>query len=439
MIEKVFLTRRQITLLLALLVFVIQACFVNELGWNQKARIAATFAFVEPNTPDTGTFRINRFYRNPTRGLKTKDWARSGTQYYPNKAPGSFMLGVPAYYAIFNAERMLGVDPTSEKVLKENSWLLNLWVSVFFNAVAAVYLFKGLIAIGQVPRDALINALLYSFGTLILPFSGSIWGNTTAAAFLVLSVYSWINFTLPEACSPSTNRRAWFAGGCGFFATAALLTEYLAGAPLVLIGCTFLLKKERWPFIPYFALGAALPLGLLLWYHHSNFGNFLTTAAALSNPIFLQEHKLGGQFGVFSFEIMIKLLFSLYRGVIPFMPILIMCVIGAWRLIRGPHRELAWLCLAVFVSVIFAISSFNAWAGGYSTGPRYFIVVLPFVAFLLPSFSQLNRPLAAAYAVAALLSFFNMWLIAGNTVLLPDHIENPLYGDTYLRFWNGEF
>ena len=40
--------------------------------------------------------------------------------------------------------------------------------------------------------------------------------------------------------------------------------------------------------------------------------------------------------------------------------------------------------------------------------------------------------------MAALLSFFNMWLIAGNTVLLPDHIENPLYGDTYLRFGNGE-
>lgn len=98
MIEKVFLTRRQITLLLALLVFVIQACFVNELGWNQKARITATFAFVEPNTPDTGTFRINRFYQNPTRGLKAKDWARSGTQYYPNKAPKSFMLGIPAYY-----------------------------------------------------------------------------------------------------------------------------------------------------------------------------------------------------------------------------------------------------------------------------------------------------------------------------------------------------
>jgi hypothetical protein len=414
-------------------VFLIQACFSNELNWNQNARLAATFAFVEPGTAETGTFRIDNFYRNKTRGLTTGDWATSEHHFYSNKAPGASMLGVFPYYLVFYGERLLGMEPQSKVWVRQNSWLVNLLVSVMWNAIAAAFLFAALKKIGQTSRDAMIGALLYSFGTLVFPFSGSVWGHTTAAAFFVLSVFFWLDATaMPETRSANSCNPACASALCGFFAGCAVLTEYLAGPGLLFIGGTFVLKKERWRLISYFTMGAAIPVSILLLYQQLYFGSFLTTATSLSNPI------LHSQFEALSLFALAMLLFSVYRGMIPYMPIIAMCVIGAGEMIRRQnHRELAWLCVFTATAVLVVVSSFHVWWGGACSGPRYLIVILPFLVFILPPFSSLPRPFAIIYSIAGLISVLNMWIIASYSVNSPDEVANPLYGQMYEKFWTG--
>jgi hypothetical protein len=97
---------------------------------------------------------------------------------------------------------------------------------------------------------------------------------------------------------------------------------------------------------------------------------------------------------------------------------------------------LGWLCLSASAAVIVAVSSFNGWHGGYSTGPRYLIIIIPLLVFLLPPFSSLGRPLAIFYCVTGVLSIFNIWVIATTSVLAGT--ANPLYGEMYARFWSGK-
>jgi hypothetical protein len=421
-----------VELVLVLAVFLTQACFANELGWNQKARLAAAFAFVE-----TGTFRIDHFFQNEERGLVTGDWAKSGDHYYSNKAPGASMLAIAPYFLAFHAEKAFGKDPRSKDILKKNSWLINLSTTVLWNALSAAFIFAAFRGIGQTARDSMLGALVYSFGTLVFPFGGSVWGHTISAAFIVLSVFFWLSATkLAQGPAQMMFGVESSSAFCGFFAAWAVLTEYLAGIAFILIGLTFLLKRERWNCIPYFAIGSLVPLSLLLGYHQIYFGNILTTATSLSNPEFLDEQKVGGVFWLPSGYVVAELVLLPYRGLIPFMPVLLMSAVGFWRLINGRYKELGWLCLSVVAITILIVSCFNGWHGGVSSGPRYLIIVLPFIVLMLPPLSSLNPITKLFYILTGCLSVLNMWVIASTTVLAKG--ENPLYGELYNRFGNAQ-
>ncbi|MBK6531184.1 MAG: hypothetical protein IPN17_09830 [Deltaproteobacteria bacterium] len=228
--HRALLSTYRVELLLTILVFVVHAYFYNGGSWNQDARLGAIFAFVEPGTPDTHTFRIGRFVSDPSRGMNTGDWARVGGSYYPAKAPGSSMLGVPVYYALYNAERLLGFNPATFRATNLNSYLLNLWISAFWGALGAAFLYRFLRTHrGHEPDDALVISLVFALGTLVFPFATQVWGHVAAAVFLLLG------FGL------GFEKRRHAALTAGFFAGSAVLTEYLAaiGAVAILFHCLF--------------------------------------------------------------------------------------------------------------------------------------------------------------------------------------------------------
>jgi hypothetical protein len=310
-------------------------------------------------------------------------------------------------------------------------------VSVLWNALAAIFLFFTLRKIGQSPGDAMLGAIVYSFGTLVFPFGGSVWGHTTSAAFIVLSLFFWVDATAHHPHRAGVSRSFECASAsCGFFAACALLTDYLAGVIFLLVGATFVLNKERWRGMGYFALGSIVPLGVLLSYQQIYFGSFLTTATSLSNPILLEgKESLFGSFGSPSLRVIVELLFLPSRGLLPFMPIAIMCSIGMYKLIQEQQIEVALLCFVAVITTIFVVSSFVGWHGGLSAGPRYLIIIIPFIALLLPPFSSLRPTLKAIYILTAFLSILNMWIIASTTVLVG--MVNPLYGHMYAKFVSG--
>ena len=218
---------------IVLLILGVQGTFFHPGQWNQNARLGAAVAFVEPGTPYTGTFRIDglkdgaRFY--------SSDFSESPLGgFYSNKAPGVSLLAVVPYFLLYHLERAFGRDPATLELTQINAFALNLWVSVFWNAAAALALLRRLPRFGvHSTEGAAVVALIYSFATLVFPYGCSAWGHSTAAAFITLG-------TLDVA---EGSRARCFTGG--LWLGMAVLTEYLAAVSLATAAMLVLSRSDR--------------------------------------------------------------------------------------------------------------------------------------------------------------------------------------------------
>ena len=267
---------RGIEATLVLLILGVGVTFSHPGSWNQNAKFAATVAFVEPGTRFTGTFRIDSL-KDSVR-LGTADWAQSPSgAFYSNKAPGVSLLAVVPSFLLYHVERAAGLDPTTLELTRINAFALNLWISVFWNIVAALALLRRLPRLGvHSSEGAAVVAVVYALATPVLPFGCSMWGHSTAAAFVTLG-------TLDVA---EGSRARCFTGGL-WLGMAALTGTWLPcrwRRPRSTSSRAPTESERLWKF----ASGSAAPVAALLVYHDLAFGSYLTSAPSLSNPIFLQ-------------------------------------------------------------------------------------------------------------------------------------------------------
>jgi hypothetical protein len=410
------------------LVFLAHAYFASATGWNQIARIAAIFSFVEPG-PDRLTLRIDGFASPNARNFFTGDWAQgAGGHLYSNKAPGVSLLGVPAYAALYGMERLAGVEPRSARMTRVNAIALNLWCSVLWTAAATVVLFRFLSALGLEAADAMLGAFAYAFGTLVFPYDTSIWGHTTAAACLLVA--------LCLAGWPGGARLPWLAGLLGGM---AVLIEYVSVFPLAAVGLALLSPRCSWRQRFAFGAGAALPLLVLLLYHHAVFGGYLVTASSQSNPVFLDQTRVFGLLGGIEPAALWGLLFSRWRGLFLYSPVLLFAFVGGWHAWRRGQRMLVAACCVGFSSCVLFVSSSSGWWGGWANGPRYLVVVLPLLAILAPRVSPLAPWPRRLYICVLALSVFNMLALTAVEVMGDEADHNPLYGSTYRLLLSGDY
>ena len=409
--------------LLVLLVLLTHGLFYHRATWNQNARLAGVFAFVEPGTSEYHTLRIDNLRAAMGRGIYTGDWAQAGEHYYSNKPPGSTFLGIAAYLPIHAIESWLGVRWNDAAWTNANGYLINLFVSVFFSALGVAFLFEiETTLLRRSTVDALVICAAYGWGTLIFSFDASLWGHTTAAAFVMIGLHGLLRGSRGGALQ------------AGFALGAAVLVDYVAGVGLAAAGLYGLLLPDRRRTVGWLALAATLPLGVLLVYQRLVFGAFFMPATFRTNPQFQAADRLGGVFGAISPSAFAKLLVSPYRGTFLFMPVLVCCFPGTARLWKT-NRKLVICCLLAILGTLLLISSFNGWHGGWSAGPRYIIPALPFFALLLPAFTTLRRWARCVYAGLLVFSMSNAIVLCATTTIVPEDHYNPLYGDAYVRAW----
>jgi len=420
---KQWICRYRTELAVLITVFLAHAYFYNGQSWNQNARFDGIFAFVELGTNDTHTFHIDRFITDPARGINTGDWSRVDGHYYPNKAPGTQLLGIPFYWVLYRIESLTGIPTDGFLVSHLNAYLINLWISVFLSALAAAvfvrYLRREFRA--QAPV-AVCVALSCFFSTLIFPFDTQLWGHPTAAAFILLAL----------ALAHSGRHL-----GAGALLGAAVATDYVSIVPLIAVVGLYLSRRSLRPSLFELAVGGSIPALALLTYHKFLFGSVFTTAIPSSNPIFLGEDLMGGTFGVIDFGVLAKLLFSLERGLFVFMPSLLFAFPGGWLLYRRGHRELVGACGVGIVGVLLLISSLNGWHGGSATGPRYLIPSLPFWFILLGGLVHAGRKMKWTFYLVSTLGAFQMLAITSTNTMLSQFDNRPLT-KVYGWFFSGQ-
>src|SRR5262249_33643984 len=130
-----------------------------------------------------------------------------------------------------------------------------------------------------------------------------------------------------------------------------------------------------------FALGAAFPSALLLGYNQLAFGSpFDMGYFHHVIPDFARVHNPRNPLGLNlpDWSKLGPLLWGSYRGLLFYAPLLLACIPGWIVLVRGRRWSPALVSMGAVAAVLLVNLSYPEWTGGWSTGPRLLVPMIPF-------------------------------------------------------------
>ncbi|MCS6846289.1 MAG: hypothetical protein RMN52_01075 [Anaerolineae bacterium] len=378
------------------------ACVVAFSGRLQSADEIAVYALAY-NLAQRGALDIN-VLASTAPGMRAPPFSGVGkfgpdANFYSGKGVLPSLLAAP----LLAAGLVIGADPVVATLT------LNALLTVATSFVIARYVRQML---GS-ERAAFAGGALYATGTLALAYSKRLFTEPAAALGVVLA-FVWL-----------TSRERVGAKGiaAGIAFGAAVAASY---ANLVLLPCLFATvclfdRRQASQRLAGFLLGVAPWLAGLAIYNFARFGDPLDTGLSLvewSLPYFTPAAALVRAYG---------LLFSPYRGLIFYAPILLLLPL-AWLLSRAAGRRDAarigcasarpalFMAATGTLAYVPFFSVWSMWWGGFNWGPRFLLPILPvWMIALTPAFDALLAPSShvngAAGRVALTLIKGAMWAV----------------------------
>lgn len=374
------------------------AYFYQAGGWNQNSRMNLVRAVVED-----GRLQTDRFAHN------TGDDAIRDGHHYCDKAPGASWLATPPYAVMY----WLAGAPAKPST----DWLAwATWLSIVVAiglpaAIAALFLVRLARAVGLDGWPAYAIAVTWGLGTMALPYSTLLYGNQLSGSLLVIAFTLLVEIRWAGAAA--TPLRMLAVGGCLGLAGATEYPAMLVVGPIGLYGLVIGGRAGGWRPVAWAALGGALPLGALALYHHVAFGSPTTFPYAYS--IWKQPHTgwfmgIGAPRGAN----LRGTFWGEHRGLLYATPWLVLVIPGAIALARRHAAEVAIAAWAV-VAFLWLNASIEPWHGGWATGPRYVVPMLPFAVLLCGGVLRWRgavaarlRPLGAA-AIGVVIAATVVW------------------------------
>jgi len=306
--------------------------------------------------------------------------------FHPNKPPGTSLIALPAYFVIYQIERMLGISPDHWWSMTANMWLTTIFSVGLFSALGCVLFFrlaKELAGGKELP--AVLATVAFAFGTTFFPF-GTILFDHALTAVLLLGSFYWLRMT----------PRPMLAGAC---AGLAVVTNYLAAGAVIALGLYALwagslglasVASWKWRRTIGYIVGGIPMAVVLLYYNWACFGSPFDINNNYQNPLFKDSAGFLGMFGLPDPYVLAVLVASPYRGIFVLAPILAMGVYGWWTWLQ--QRRFVAECrlgIAIFGFFFLANTAFNGYHAGFSAGPRYLVPGIPFLA--LPTVAGFMR------------------------------------------------
>jgi hypothetical protein len=166
------------------------------------------------------------------------------------------------------------------------------------------------------------------------------------------------------------------------------------------------------------------------------FGGPLSFGYARSTFTGMQTHFFG--IALPDPKILSRLLFGLHRGLLPLSPVLVLAPIGLARMLRAaPTRGVALAAIGGALAFLLINAGFVYWSGGWSTGPRYLVPMLPLVA--LPLAFVWRRPFYGVAAVLLGLSAGISLVCASVSMFVPERVDVPFFDyllPTFIAGWS---
>ncbi len=375
-----------------LYVFPYQARINNP---NENARFYMTAAIAEQGTYIIDSLRARWGWVN--------DCAIHEGHAYSVKAPGTSLLGVPAYAAYYWGGRALGVDLDRDAAL----WICRVTASILPWLLFLFFFHRwlGRHTASALVRDAVfvsvaLGSCLYGYGVLFM--SHTLSAASAFGAFMLL-------FDAHHAARARWGRAFW----AGLLTAGVTLFEYpgvLASLALS-VYALIALRPRKW--IP-FAIGGLIPTFAMMHFQWACFGSpFSPGHLYVENDAFRAGHEQGfyGAVGL-QWDALYGLLLHPGAGLFPLTPILVFGVLGlAMLVLRRRERADAWVASGIVLTTTLAMGCMNNWRGGWTIGPRYLVVVYPFLAWgavvaldpLVRRFPRIGAALAIGLTAVGLL------------------------------------
>ncbi len=404
------------------------AFFWQTRDWNTSSRLMLTYALV-----DRGTIQLDGLNR------QTGDIAFFQRHYYTDKLPGFSFLAVGPYFVAKSLLR-LPAHPLGREGIA--LWPADYWVSLgtsgLCTALTGVILAQLARALGCGDRRAALVGVAYGLATPAYVYATLSYGHQASACFLLAS------FAL--LWRDPSGRDTLRMGLAGFLAAYAAVIELQVGPVSAVLGLYLLAQvvgKRRPPSaVGPFIVGALGPTLLLLAYNLRAFGSpwdmgYFHEAERIFRNVHSADNPLG--LGRPDARRAVALLWGGYRGLLFYAPILLLSVPGWVVLARRKFAGMA-VVSALSVLAIFLVNlSYPEWTGGWSTGPRLLVPLLPFA--MLPVAALLATSHRAALAVAIALTtaggvLMLMFLAVGGRI--PHFISPDPLRDAVWPFWRGE-
>jgi len=326
------------------------------------------------------------------------DMAFARGHFYPNKAPGTSFIAVPAYWAVYHFEKFLEANPDEWWTLTLNAWLTTVLSIGLVSAISVVLFYDLALAFsGGRTTISLAAAIAFAFGTMLFPYATTLYEHNIIGAGLMASFYLLYRLKTAPAVAIADGSRSkpvLYLFISGFCAGYAAITNYIIAAVVAILGGYLLLSLKQPRAWLWFGLGVLGPLLLVCAYNQVCFGTPFTINYQYQNPFFVNTGKAflnvfvtprtfdGSvlQYLKQVFSVLLSVLISPFRGLFFNSPVLLMGVAGLFELFRRENfRAEAWLVVSVLLFFLLFISHFNGWYGGWASGPRYLIPALPFL------------------------------------------------------------
>ena len=189
-----------------------------------------------------------------------------------------------------------------------------------------------------------------------------------------------------------------------------------------------------------FSVGAAVPTALLLGYNWLAFDSpWRMGYFFLVMDRFKEVHSSANPLGLNRPDLakIRELLWGERRGIFLFAPILGLTPFGLLLWTRTRRKALAGLIAAICLAIFLVNLSYPEWTGGWTTGPRLLVPLLPFACLAVaPLLARGGRPVLMLVAMLAALGAGEMLLFGGVGGRVPDGIARPLV-DGVWPIWRG--